>query len=148
MREFDRWWNDYLKQTNGNLGPRLVVAQAAWAAALAEKAGKSSACGLAAEQPAGEPVAVRFDYDGYGWRYIDSGSGSDWLTRHADGEVLYAAPPSQPVALDLLRDCRDYLSCIPESAAGGDDDAVILTRRLDAMLSAAPKPEVPLTDRS
>ena len=37
-----------------------------------------------------EPVAVRYDFDGYGWQYIDSGSGSDWLTRHKDGEVLYA----------------------------------------------------------
>ena len=27
-----------------------------------------------------------------------------------------------------LRLCRDYLSCIPESAAGGDDDAVYLAR--------------------
>ena len=27
-----------------------------------------------------------------------------------------------------LRLCRDYLSCIPESAAGGDDEAVYLTR--------------------
>jgi hypothetical protein len=37
-----------------------------------------------------EPVAVRYDFDGYGWQYIDSGSGSDWLTRHKDGEALYA----------------------------------------------------------
>lgn len=37
-----------------------------------------------------EPVAVRYDFDGYGWQYVDGGSGSDWLTRHEDGEVLYA----------------------------------------------------------
>ena len=36
-----------------------------------------------------EPAAVRYDFDGHGWQYIDSGSGSDWLTRHKDGEVLY-----------------------------------------------------------
>lgn len=37
-----------------------------------------------------EPVAVRYNFDGYGWQYIDNGSGSDWLTRHKDGETLYA----------------------------------------------------------
>jgi hypothetical protein len=37
-----------------------------------------------------EPVAVRYDFDGHGWQYIDNGSGSDWLTRHKDGEALYA----------------------------------------------------------
>lgn len=36
-----------------------------------------------------EAVAARYDFDGYGWRYIDSGSGSDWLTRHLDAELLY-----------------------------------------------------------
>ena len=38
-----------------------------------------------------EPVAVRYDYDGYGYQYIDSGSGSDWQTR-VQGEPLYTAP--------------------------------------------------------
>lgn len=36
-----------------------------------------------------------------------------------------AAAPDMETA---LRMCRDYLSCIPESAAGGDDDAVYLAR--------------------
>lgn len=44
------------------------------------------------------PVAVRHSFDGHGYQYIDSGSGSDWLTRHADGEKLYTAPPEKPVA--------------------------------------------------
>ena len=39
-----------------------------------------------------EPVAIRYDYDGYGYQYIDSGSGSDWQTR-VQGEPLYTAPP-------------------------------------------------------
>jgi hypothetical protein len=30
--------------------------------------------------------------------------------------------------IDALRQCRDYLSCIPESAAGGDDDAMRLVK--------------------
>jgi hypothetical protein len=44
-----------------------------------------------------EPVAMRYDGDGYGYLYIDSGSGSDWQRRHKDAEPLYAAPP-QPDA--------------------------------------------------
>ena len=43
-------------------------------------------------QPEQEPVAVRYDFDGYGYQYIDSGSGSDWQTR-VQGEPLYTAPP-------------------------------------------------------
>jgi hypothetical protein len=36
-----------------------------------------------------KPVAARYGWDGDGWLYIDNGSGSDWLTRHADAEPLY-----------------------------------------------------------
>ena len=35
-----------------------------------------------------KPVAIRYDFDGYGYQYIDSGSGSDWQTR-VKGEPLY-----------------------------------------------------------
>ena len=45
-------------------------------------------------QPEQEPVAVRYDYDGYGYQYIDSGSGSDWQTR-VQGEPLYTTPPQR-----------------------------------------------------
>ena len=38
-----------------------------------------------------EPVAIRYNFDGYGYQYIDSGSGSDWQTR-VDGELLYTHP--------------------------------------------------------
>jgi hypothetical protein len=38
-----------------------------------------------------EPVAIRYDFDGYGYQYMDSGSGSDWQTR-VKGELLYADP--------------------------------------------------------
>ena len=41
--------------------------------------------------PEQEPVAVRYDFDGYGYQYIDSGSGSDWQTR-VQGEPLYTHP--------------------------------------------------------
>ena len=42
-------------------------------------------------QPEQEPVAIRYDFDGYGYQYIDSGTGSDWQTR-VQGEPLYTAP--------------------------------------------------------
>ena len=43
----------------------------------------------------GEPVAIRYDFDGYGWKYIDNGSGSNWRERvtHLDAENLYTHPP-------------------------------------------------------
>ena len=41
--------------------------------------------------PVQEPVAIRYDFDGYGYQYIDSGSGSNWQTR-VQGEPLYTAP--------------------------------------------------------
>lgn len=59
---------------------------------------------LASRQPASggdEPAAARYDFDGYGWRYIDGGSGSDWMTRHPDAELLYTRP-----AADVVPDAR------------------------------------------
>jgi hypothetical protein len=41
------------------------------------------------------PVAIRYDFDGYGYKYMDSGSGSDWQTRF-DGELLYTHPSKIP----------------------------------------------------
>ena len=37
-----------------------------------------------------EAVAARYAFDGYGWQYIDMGSGSDWACWHPDAELLYA----------------------------------------------------------
>jgi hypothetical protein len=42
-------------------------------------------------KPTNEPVAIRYDFDGYGYQYMDSGSGSDWQTR-VEGEFLYTHP--------------------------------------------------------
>jgi hypothetical protein len=39
-----------------------------------------------------DPVAMRYDFDGYGYKYIDNGSGSDWQTRIKDAELLYTTP--------------------------------------------------------
>jgi hypothetical protein len=47
--------------------------------------------------------------------------------------LVHAAPDM----LAELRAARDYLSCIPEAAAGGDDIAVWLTKRIDAVIEKA-----------
>ena len=44
------------------------------------------------KQEQDEPVAMRYDFDGYGYKYIDSGSGSDWQTREKGAEPLYTTP--------------------------------------------------------
>ena len=48
-----------------------------------------------------EPEAMRYGFDGFGYKYIDSGSGSDWRTRHPDAEPLYASQPTQSDALKM-----------------------------------------------
>lgn len=58
-----------------------------------------------------------------------SGAGVD--IDKANARLMAAAPE----LLDLLRQCRDYLSCIPESAVGGDDDAVLLTSNADKLIA-------------
>ena len=42
-----------------------------------------------------DPEAMRYGFDGFGYKYIDSGSGSDWRTRHPDAEPLYLSQPTQ-----------------------------------------------------
>ena len=42
-----------------------------------------------------QPAAVRHSYDGFGWLYVDNGSGSSWLQvglKYPHGEVLYSMP--------------------------------------------------------
>ena len=48
------------------------------------------------------PVAIRYDFDGYGYRYMDSGSGSDWQTR-VDGEPLYTHPAKTLTDEDIAK---------------------------------------------
>lgn len=72
-----------------------------------------------------EPVAARFDFDGYGYRYIDDGSGSCWaryISRREGAEFLYTAPPAAvPVdviyyVVDTGQHCAEHV--IPVSAFG------------------------------
>jgi hypothetical protein len=54
-----------------------------------------------------EPVAIRYDFDGYGYQYIDSGSGSDWLTR-VDGEPLYTHPAKTLTDEEIIETVKDH----------------------------------------
>ena len=57
-----------------------------------------------------EPVAIRYDFDGYGYQYIDSGSGSDWQTR-VQGEPLYTAPhPEQYPQIAISPEIVGYVA--------------------------------------
>jgi hypothetical protein len=59
--------------------------------------------------PNAEPVAIRYDFDGYGYQYIDSGSGSDWLTR-VDGEPLYTHPAKTLTDEEIREICTQSLA--------------------------------------
>ena len=56
-----------------------------------------------------EPVAMRYDFDGYGYKYIDSGSGSDWQTR-VDGELLYTHPADESFDRTASHMAGEYVS--------------------------------------
>ena len=58
-----------------------------------------------------EPVAIRYDFDGYGYKYMDSGSGSDWQTR-VQGEPLYTAPPQIEVCAQCGVNGGNALYCV------------------------------------
>jgi hypothetical protein len=50
-----------------------------------------------------EPVAVRYDFDGNGYLYMDAGSGSDWASRVKDCEFLYTHPMRNNEDDDIFR---------------------------------------------
>jgi hypothetical protein len=55
------------------------------------------------------PVAIRYDFDGYGYKYMDSGSGSDWQTR-VDGELLYTHPADESFDRTASHMAGEYVS--------------------------------------
>ena len=60
---------------------------------FASGAGAISALRIAIKQVQNvEPAAMRYDWDGYGYQYMDSGSGSNWQTRVKGAEPLYTHP--------------------------------------------------------
>jgi hypothetical protein len=42
-----------------------------------------------------EPVALRYEFDGHGYLYMDAGSGSDWASRVKNCEFLYTHPQKE-----------------------------------------------------
>ena len=74
---------------------------------------------------------MRYDYDGYGYKYIDSGSGSDWQTRIKDAEPIYAIQPAaqpaqEPVAWGYRSkdgEICDFIS--PEAHADAEGDYTV-----------------------
>ena len=50
-----------------------------------------------------EPVALRYDFDGNGYLYMDAGSGSDWASRVKDCEFLYTHPMRNDEDDDIFR---------------------------------------------
>jgi hypothetical protein len=64
--------------------------------------------------PNAEPVAIRYDFDGYGYQYIDSGSGSDWQTR-VDGEPLYTHPAKTLTDEEIEQIADDHIDWIYET---------------------------------
>jgi len=49
-----------------------------------------------------EPVALRYDFYGYGYLYMDAGSGSDWASRVKDCEFLYTHPIRELTEEEIL----------------------------------------------
>jgi hypothetical protein len=64
-----------------------------------------------------EPVAIRYDFDGYGYQYIDSGSGSDWQSR-VKGEPLYTHPVKELTDEEIWKLWVEHLN----------DDIVVFAR--------------------
>ena len=73
-------------------------------------------------KPDQEPVAMRYDFDGYGWLYIDNGSGSNWREKIKNAEPLFTAPPrrewvgltDEEIKLEAKYFCHGWYSQNPE----------------------------------
>lgn len=74
MKTVGKKLQTHLEELRGNLASAEVV--------------KRRAC-FEAAKTAYEVIAMRGDFDGYGYKYIDAGSGSDWRTRYLDWEEVY-----------------------------------------------------------
>jgi hypothetical protein len=82
-----------------------------------------------------EPVAIRYDFDGYGYQYMDSGSGSDWQTR-VDGELLYTHPTDEFFDRTASHMASEYVShrSLAEEITEGFD-ALEKIRQLEAEIA-------------
>jgi hypothetical protein len=73
-------------------------------------------------------------------REVAEGWEPDWGFDHVETEESYATAQliaAAPEMYEALREVFEYLDAIPESAAGGDDDAVNLARKCRAVLDKA-----------
>ena len=77
-----------------------------------------------------KPVAIRYDFDGYGYQYIDSGSGSDWQTR-VDGEPLYTHPVKELTLTD------DEIDDVWAACSTGESDTIDMHLFAEAILKKA-----------
>jgi len=57
-----------------------------------------------------EPVALRYDFDGHGYLYMDAGSGSDWASRVKNCEFLYTHPIRELSDEEIEKVGRENLS--------------------------------------
>lgn len=86
------WKLSRARRPDNSVGRMILGNSASALAALADNKARGEGV---------EPVAVRHGWDGFGYCYLDSGSGSDWRTRHEDAEDLYthsALVPELPAA--------------------------------------------------
>lgn len=75
---------------------------------------KSQAPAAPVAVPQGEPVAARYDFDGYGYLYIDNGHGSDWETRIPDAEMLYTKSDEAEIRADERERCAKLCEAISD----------------------------------
>ena len=76
------------------------------------------------------PVAIRYDFDGYGYKYMDSGSGSDWQTR-VDGEPLYTHPADESFDRTASHMAGEYVGYPAKTLT--DDEIEEVAKRFRAM---------------
>jgi len=96
-----------------------MIEQASHHEAMAHAGGFEA--GLESVTKANEPVAIRYDFDGYGYQYIDSGSGSDWQTR-VEGEFLYTHPAKTLTDEEI----DDFTVRIYDCRTGAEAHAIVL----------------------
>lgn len=97
--------------------------------------------------PAGEtltePEAMRYDFDGYGWKYIDNGSGSDWMTRHPEGEFLFTKPQAVAEPVNEWKEAViEQLAAHSMDAPVSDSPTVILAKIIHMAVLQATDPAI------
>jgi hypothetical protein len=71
-----------------------------------------------------QPAAVRHSYDGYGWLYVDNGSGSSWLQvgmKYPHAEVLFSksGQSDSQASLSITDDAQPAIQHLPADDTEG-----------------------------